>query len=74
VLPIECGHIEAEVQGSGSDDQVFKRNGDSLCGLLALDAPGKLGNGERNRMNNQIVQDPSMKRRRRSRSAGVLAR
>ena len=42
VLHVEGGYIEAQVQGRGSDDEVFEGDGDALGGLLALDASGKL--------------------------------
>jgi len=47
---VQCDDIEGEMSGCGSDDEVFDSDGDSLCGLLAFDAAGKLRDGKRNGM------------------------
>ena len=57
MLHIQRGHIEAQVESGGSDEKVFHGDGDSLCGLLALDAPGELGDGQRDRMHDKVVED-----------------
>lgn len=37
MLYVEGGHAVAEVQGGGTDDEVFEGDGDAFCGLLAFD-------------------------------------
>ena len=41
----------------GPDDEVFEADGDALGRLLALDPPGKLGDLQRQRMHDQVVED-----------------
>ena len=54
---VERDHIEAEVKSSGSDYEVFDCNRDPDCGLFTFDATGKLGNGERNGMDEEASED-----------------
>lgn len=55
VAHVECGDIEAEMEGCYPDDQVFDSDGDSPGRLLSLDASGKLGDGERDRMHDHVA-------------------
>jgi len=57
VFRIQSGDIEAQVQSSRSDDQILDGDRNPDCGLLALDAAGKLGNGERDGMHYEIAED-----------------
>jgi hypothetical protein len=43
VLQVEGSHIEAQMQGGSSDDQVLEADGDASGGLLTLNASSKLG-------------------------------
>jgi hypothetical protein len=42
VADVEGEHVIAEVEGSGSDDEVFGRDRIADCGLLALNAAREL--------------------------------
>ena len=50
-------HIETEMQGCGPDNQVFHSDGNTPGRLLAFDAPGKLGDSQRQRMHDQVMED-----------------
>jgi hypothetical protein len=55
VFHVDRGDIEAKMQGCGPDDQVFDSDGDSLGCLFSLDASGKLGDCERDRMHDHVA-------------------
>jgi hypothetical protein len=46
VFHVQRGHIEAEMQCGGPDDQILNGDGDPSCCLLAFDLPGQLSNGQ----------------------------
>lgn len=52
---VEGGDIEAEIEGRGPDNEVFDSDGDPSSCLLALDAPGKLGNPKRDRVHDHVT-------------------
>jgi len=53
VFLVQREHVETEVKSCGSDDWVRDCNGDADGGLFAFDASGKLGDGERNGMDDE---------------------
>ena len=57
VTQVDRGHIEADMQGCSPNQQVLEGESVSLGRLLALDAPGKLGDLQSQRMHDQVVED-----------------
>jgi hypothetical protein len=58
---VERRDFEAEIEGGGSDDEILERNDIAYRGLLAFDAAGKLGNFQRQRVNDKYFEDFSRK-------------
>jgi len=54
---VERHHFEAKMQGCGSDEEVFYCDGNALGCLLAFDTSGKLGDRQRQRMHEQVMED-----------------
>ena len=57
VPDVQCGHIEAKMQGCGSDNEVLEGDAIALGSLFALDASGKLRDLQSHWMHDQIVED-----------------
>jgi len=57
VFHVESGYVEVQMQGRGSDNQILECDGDSFGRLISLDASGKLGNGQRDWMHDQVAED-----------------
>jgi len=74
VFDVQCGHIEAEMQGCGSDNEILEGNAVALGSLFALDASGKLRDLQSHRMHDQIVEGPLGENAPPFASASVLAR
>ena len=57
VADIAGSDTEAELQGSGGDQQILEGDAHSLLGLLAFDAAGKLGRLDRHRMHWHVADE-----------------
>ena len=57
VLHVERRHIEAEIEGCGTDDKVLESDDIALGSLFAFDASCKLCDFHRYRMHDQVVKD-----------------
>jgi hypothetical protein len=56
VLSIECRHLEVQMKSCRSDQEIFKGDHIPVGRLLALNAPGKLGDRESYRMEDQLAE------------------
>ena len=56
VPDVQRGHIEAKMQGCGSDNGVLEGDAIALGSLFAFDASGKLRDLQSHRMHDQIVE------------------
>ena len=54
---VERNHIEAEIEGRGSDDEVGEVDADALAHLLAVDAPGQPCDLQRERMDSHGLEE-----------------
>jgi hypothetical protein len=57
VAHVKRDHIEAEMEGCGSDDEIWKVNADPLAHLLAVDTPGQLRDSQRERMHSHRLEE-----------------
>jgi hypothetical protein len=54
VLRIQGCHVEAEMKGGGSDEQILESDDVAAGSLLTLNAPSKLRDFKRYRMNDEV--------------------
>jgi len=57
VAHVKRDHIEAEMEGCGSDDEVWKVDADPLAHLLAVDTPGQPRHFQRERMHSHRLEE-----------------
>ncbi len=56
MLDVQRGQMEAQMEGGGSNDKVLESDRDALGCLLTLNASGKLGDLDRDRMDDETLE------------------